>query len=286
MQPEGDLLRDFHTDLSVGDILRRARMRSNKTLEEIELYTKISRAHLVAIEEGRLDDLPGRIYALGFIRSYAEYLGLDGTKILQLLKRQSGKKIEPKPMRALERPISDDQMLPTMKTFFIIFVVFVVIVSVGPYLVSTNGNNYIPETQQGIPPVPDELKSQITLTAKPEPVLPETTATATVATTDLPVTPVPTHPVVLKAIDSVWLEIRDQNRLTVFSRVMSPGEEYWVPTDKSGLVMTLGNAGGLQIIVEGTALPLLGRTGKVVRNVVLDPSALKERLKNLPKTSM
>ncbi|MBP9050962.1 MAG: DUF4115 domain-containing protein, partial [Alphaproteobacteria bacterium] len=73
--------------------------------------------------------------------------------------------------------------------------------------------------------------------------------------------------------------------------VLNVGEEYWVPSDQAGLVMTLGNAGGLQIVVEGETLPFFGKEGKVIRNLSLDVQSLKEilakqSLKIAPKKSM
>lgn len=299
MQLEGDLLRDFHTDLSVGDILRRERVRRGLTLEDVELATKISKTHLIAIEETRLELLPGRIYALGFIRSYGEHLGLDGNKLIQLLKRQSGKSIEPPPVVTLPTAmVTDDASLPTIKTFFILLASFVILAAIGPRLLdwyTGQGQNAVNEND-GVPPVPADLKQQMTLMTKPT-VKPSTkpaveTASATAENTVPPtanevMTPASaSNPVVLKALASVWLEIRDADRKTIFSRVLAAGEEYWVPPDQKGLVMTLGNAGGLTISVNGQDLPLLGRTGKVIRNIALDPEKLKERLKNSPKTSM
>ncbi len=292
MQLEGDLLRDFHTDLSVGDILRRERTRKGLGLDDVELATKISKTHLIAIEETRLELLPGRIYALGFIRSYGEFLGLDGNKLIQLLKRQSGKNIEPPPVVTLPTAmVADDASLPTIKTFFIILMSFVVIVAIGPRLLDwyTGEHSFIVSNDSdGVPPVPADLKQQMTVMSKPS-AKPATEVSVENAPSGMTAPSPPAaaaNPVVLKAIASVWLEIRDADRKTIFSRVLSAGEEYWVPADQTGLVMTLGNAGGLTISVDGEDLPFLGRTGKVIRNIALDPEKLKQRLKNSPKTPM
>ena len=62
---------------NLGEILRQARLKKGKTLEEIAEETKIRVRYLQAIEEGNLDILPGHFYTRGFIKSYAEALGLD-----------------------------------------------------------------------------------------------------------------------------------------------------------------------------------------------------------------
>ena len=82
----------------------------------------------------------------------------------------------------------------------------------------------------------------------------------------------------MKAIEDVWLEIRDGNGKPVFSRVLKTSEEYWVPADEDGYAMTTGNAGGLQMIVDGVPMSPMGKTGEVRRNIALNPAALKVML--------
>lgn len=61
----------------IGDRLRAARLEKGLTLKDIQLVLKIRQRYLEAIEAGRLEDLPGAVYARGFIRSYARYLDMD-----------------------------------------------------------------------------------------------------------------------------------------------------------------------------------------------------------------
>lgn len=62
---------------SVGQDLHKARLRRAKTLLEVSSKLKILPDYLTAIEMGRFEDLPARVYAVGYVRSYAAYLGLD-----------------------------------------------------------------------------------------------------------------------------------------------------------------------------------------------------------------
>ena len=66
----------FQTDLAVGEILRRTRIHYDQTLADIERALHIRASLLEALEAGDYDRLPGRVYVIGFIRSYSEYLGL------------------------------------------------------------------------------------------------------------------------------------------------------------------------------------------------------------------
>jgi cytoskeletal protein RodZ len=62
----------------IGNSLREARMRQGLDFPEIEQGTKIRGKYLRALEEEQFDVLPAQTYVKGFLRSYAEYLGLDG----------------------------------------------------------------------------------------------------------------------------------------------------------------------------------------------------------------
>lgn len=62
---------------ALGSGLRDARLRRGLELEEVEEETRISRRYLRALEEERFELLPGDAYAKAFLRSYADFLGLD-----------------------------------------------------------------------------------------------------------------------------------------------------------------------------------------------------------------
>lgn len=62
----------------IGNSLREARVRQHLELTEVELATKIRARYLRALEEEAFDALPAQTYVKGFLRTYADYLGLDG----------------------------------------------------------------------------------------------------------------------------------------------------------------------------------------------------------------
>jgi cytoskeleton protein RodZ len=62
----------------IGNSLREARLRQGFELPRVEADTKIRAKYLRALEDERFDVLPGDTYVKGFLRTYAEYLGLDG----------------------------------------------------------------------------------------------------------------------------------------------------------------------------------------------------------------
>ena len=75
---------------NVGTILRQARQSLGEDLRQSAGYLRIREPYLRAIEDGRYEDLPGRAYAVGFVRAYAIHLGLDGDKVVERFKIETG----------------------------------------------------------------------------------------------------------------------------------------------------------------------------------------------------
>lgn len=67
----------------LGDALRAKREEMNITLKEVETATSIRSLYLQAIEEGRASHFISNTYALGFIRQYANFLGIDSEKLIK-----------------------------------------------------------------------------------------------------------------------------------------------------------------------------------------------------------
>ncbi len=61
----------------VGDVFKQKRTEMNLSLKEIENSTSIRSAYLEAIEEGQIGEYISGVYALGFMKQYAQFLGLD-----------------------------------------------------------------------------------------------------------------------------------------------------------------------------------------------------------------
>src|SRR5689334_4249430 len=62
----------------IGNSLREARMRQGLDYNQVELGTKIRAKYIRALEEEQFEVLPSGTYIKGFLRSYADFLGLDG----------------------------------------------------------------------------------------------------------------------------------------------------------------------------------------------------------------
>lgn len=79
--------------------------------------------------------------------------------------------------------------------------------------------------------------------------------------------------IVLKANQDAWVQVRDREGTLLLTRVLRVGDSYRVP-NQDDLTLLTGNAGGLKITVDGTALAPLGPVGAVRRNIPLDPEKL------------
>jgi len=94
---------------SVGTILRQARQSLGEELRQTAGYLRIREPYLRAIEDGRYEDLPGRAYAVGFVRAYAIHLGLDGDKVVERFKIESGD-IEAQQELVIPEPAAESSM--------------------------------------------------------------------------------------------------------------------------------------------------------------------------------
>jgi cytoskeleton protein RodZ len=82
--------------------------------------------------------------------------------------------------------------------------------------------------------------------------------------------------VVLHATSDSWVQVRDSSDSLIMTRVLRAGDTYQVPP-RRGLILVTGNAGGLEVVVDGRTIPPLGPRGAVRRNVSLDPDSLLAR---------
>jgi cytoskeleton protein RodZ len=82
------------------------------------------------------------------------------------------------------------------------------------------------------------------------------------------------HRIVLVARADSWVEVRDASGASIYTRVLRKDDRYEVPT-RDGLTLMTGNAGGLDVLVDGQAVPALGTIGAVKRNIALDPDKLR-----------
>jgi cytoskeleton protein RodZ len=286
----------------VGAELRQVRERAGWKLEEVAAALRIRQPYLEAIEQGNLRALPGQAYEIGFIRTYAQALGLDGDEILRRF-RAEGAGNASKPELSFLAPVPD-RAVPTGA--IVLVGVVILLVGYGLWFLHTEKERRLAAAVPAVPaqlaplavpPVPPVVKppaaapvqtAKQTAPAPSGPPAPPITpaagppATAAPATgtpaagtpgAGTPAAPAPVPGKVIQATADSWVEVKDASGNILFSKLMHAGDSWPVP-DMPGLTLTAGNAGGTDIADNGTAGPPLGGNGTVVHNFALTaPSA-------------
>lgn len=80
--------------------------------------------------------------------------------------------------------------------------------------------------------------------------------------------------VVLRFTGDTWVQVKERGGQTLVTRVMKAGDTFPVP-DQANLVLNTGNAGRVEILVDGALVPSIGGAGAVRKDVPLDPDQLK-----------
>jgi cytoskeleton protein RodZ len=109
MEDEQGTSRTPNGDAKIGPVLEKARKERGLTLEEAEHATKIRKRYLAGLEREDYGVLPDAVYAQGFLKTYANYLGLDGEELARELRKRR------RPRR--ERSVTYDYGAPRTSEF-------------------------------------------------------------------------------------------------------------------------------------------------------------------------
>lgn len=348
----------------VGADLRAARERLGWPVETMAAGLRIRVAFLTALEAGRVADLPGNAYAIGFLRSYANALGLDPDEVTRRFRAEAD---DVNRMTELSFPAPVPSRGVPAGAVVLLGVVLAIGAYVGWYRLSGNGElppevvppvptRLAPLAERAVPPAPvppgvanpgasapgggaavtsgtvgpapltataagagptaalsaaatpspasasgasasamsgsptSGLPSSASLAAatpgsgagltgtagRPEPTpMASVSPTQAAAATTMPPAAAATQPrIVLSASADAWLQVRDKTGQVLLNRVLHAGE-FWAVPAQANLVLTTGNAGGTDILVDGTAIVPLGASGAVRHDIPLDPDLLK-----------
>jgi cytoskeleton protein RodZ len=357
----------------VGADLCAARERLGWSLEAVAAALRIRLPFLAALERGRIADLPGNAYAIGFLRTYASTLGLDPDELTRRFRIEAA---EVNQLTRLSFPAPVPSRGVPAGAVVLLGVGLAIAAYVGWYRLSGNGelppevvppvparlaplaeravqpttitqsssaplasnttaaNSSVPPASAsvspespspasssaasvapgtpspGVAPTATELAAVAPTTAPPSgaalasaagiasvassngtspagrtdihaPVEPNVPPTQAAAATTMPmVAAIPMQPtaaqsrIVLSATADAWMEVRDKSGQVLLNRVLHPGE-FWAVPPQPNLLLTLGNAGGTDILVDGVPVPPLGASGAVRHDIPLDPDLLK-----------
>jgi cytoskeleton protein RodZ len=261
----------------VGEELREARNALGVSLEDAAAQLRINKRYLQALEEGRVKDLPGAAYAVGFVRSYATALGLDPDEAVRRFRDVSGTAVTKSGDLVFPEPVPR-RGIPTG-----VLAALGLALAMGGYIAWYQWSGRGERVVDAVPPLPPRLERAVeTPDTQETPAAPVVVAPAPApAPAPVPVAapppPVidPDKPrVVIRAKGESWVQIRDNpgNRVLT-DRVLRAGEIIEIP-NRPGIVLTTGKAESLDILVDGQGVDPFGGPG-VRRNIVLEPDRLR-----------
>ena len=239
------MTKDASPPSPVGSLLRAQREALGLTLEQAEEATRIRHRYLEALEAERFADLPGEVYVRGFLRLYAEYLGLDPDEVLSRYRPLS------RPTRAdLVAPPRLDRARESIGSRLLALVLLALIALGGIYLYQQQtGSEAVasptPEPIVAALPTPAPA-STATTTPQPEP---------TVAPTVTP-TPVPqTTTVRIDILGPTGVDVVVDGQLVMSTTLQRGDRHSW--TGES-IKLTAANAGNVVLTVNGEHVGVFG----------------------------
>lgn len=265
-------------EMTVGEMLRTARTtgRRKREISTVSKQLCIREEFLQALEDGNYSVIPETVYILGFARNYAMELGLDPDDVVNKLKREMGLLPDDD-----ESGASDKETIPesgagiavdsakaglfvraqkyVMRNWawFVGGLAVIALIVVALIL-------FIPAVDSKTIPASDEVHV----------VVEQTEPNYTVAVRERFGTENSENAdVILQATAESWVKIEDGRGNTVFSRVLVPGDIYYVPAG-DGYKATFGNAGGVDVWVDGKLAPKQGADHTRKSGISMNPNSL------------
>jgi transcriptional regulator with XRE-family HTH domain len=237
---------------TVGERLRVAREKKGLSLDDVARQTRIPIRHLEHIERGEWDAMPAATYSVGFARSYANAVGLDGALIGAEVRQDLGLARAPAAGQAAFYEPADPARVPPR--WIAVVAIVIVVILVGGYLLWRSAA------------LGDGTPADIAATENPAPAAPPRTAAAPAPAA----APTAGGPVVLTASEDVWLRIDEPGQAkALFQGILKSGQRYEVPATATAPHLRTGRANVLQVTVGGRPVPPLGPPERTVSNVSL-----------------
>ena len=226
----------------IGSSLREARLRQRLDLSDVERATHIRSRYLHALEEEQFEALPGRAYAKGFLRTYANFLGLDADRFLDEYSSRHPTEEEP----VATAPVRIRRRRPARDSWLLALPVAALLAGlIGWQLIPRGGNH------AATPPA--------------APTLP-TTASATTTSTRPPVERAPSRArlVLVASRGPCWFSVHvgSATGRLVYERTLEPGLSARFVSTR--LWIRVGAPWNLDATLNGKSVGLPPSTGDVV----------------------
>ncbi|AET68981.1 hypothetical protein Desor_3494 [Desulfosporosinus orientis DSM 765] len=248
-----------------GQMLRTARENKGWSLIDTEEVTKIRVRYIQALEEEEYEVLPGATYVKGYLRTYAKQLGLNSDDIIELY--SASNQPEAPPVIEVSDKITrthSSWIRPVIIGGMALVAIALAFGIKGLYQPKEKPPDYTS------PPLITAPKTEITDSTPKEPETPaQSSPQDVVASTQDGLT------AQLVFTQACWLEVKVDGQAPFQATFASGTTKEIKGTDRIEL-LSIGNAGGLTVTLNGKTLPSMGKSGEVLRNVVLTKETLNQ----------
>ncbi|MEI7645162.1 MAG: RodZ domain-containing protein [Chloroflexales bacterium] len=262
----------------LGARLRQAREGQGLSLAQAAVDTRIQQQSLIALEEGAYHRLPGEVVVRGFIRNYAQYLGMPADELIEFYRRERGATDKIRIVPATNPPRSRSYVLPSFFGVFFATVALVGLAYIGLNAIGRIGSGGItdmsaPALVFTVPP-PSPLPSPMpgmapqiafaptsrpfaTSTARPESQA-AGGAALTVTQTATSVVPIVVEVRIasLSGDESSWVRVQSDGN-TIYEGIMRAGQ-HQVFTAQRRILIRAGNPPAVLLAVNGLEQGPLG----------------------------
>lgn len=249
---------------SLGEELRNLREQHDMSIEEIAQRTRISKRYLEYIEHDRYELLPGGAFNRAFLRTYANIVGMNPQEALQRYSelappaREKARGSEPAlhKHRPLIRFVMSTVLTLTLFTLGSIFI----------YREIKSARSQMEEARSAAKSVPD--LSLVPPTTPPPAEAPQQTLSVGTPTEAKPQTTAPEYPLnlVIEATNQCWISVSADGR-QITSQLLARGDKLRFNANNQ-FTLILGNAGGVNLRVNGLQLRRPGTSGEVKRLIL------------------
>lgn len=282
---------DHYTDLSVGDVFRRARMSYNLSIPDVSQRTLIRIDVLEAIENNDRNKLPSRVYAIGFVKNYADFLGLDSNKMIYLFKIQvigedpaAAKEKSRQRMIAPGMPVGVLAVIGGGALLILLSFVFLAYRFFG-------GEDDSLESRHSVPAIEQMMRPDLTVTDADSIDIWKRLTLESIAGDGYDGITLPEAGgaaygdgwhrggMVIKAMQTTWVKISSATGELLLNRILQGGDVVQMDPDKSYILETT-YADALDVYLGGVRAGHLGGDEKDVKEFILSKDALPALLVN------
>jgi transcriptional regulator with XRE-family HTH domain len=249
---------DLDPSWRAGRKLTEARQQLGLSISEIADRIRVRREFLEALEEMNIKMLPGKAYALAFLRSYARALGLDEKAIVEQFQEESSLARED-----ATKPIRNPKSRPHPERPWM--VAAAVLVLAGGFV----GWRALQHEEAR----PARVEQPLTVAPQPA------QAASAFSTADAPA-----RVIEIRALTPSWLEARGPDGTVFLSRILNPGDVYR-PDPSPGWTLHARDGGAFEVFINGQSAGLLGIAGSPVLGRKIDDIQPIVQAQNAPPRS-